>query len=143
MENCIFSKIVRGETNTRIIYEDNLILAFHDINPAAKIHILIIPRRPIKNMNSLKNTEEDIILVKHMEEVGKKLFKDISPEGECRIGFTQPPFNTVPYLHMHIVSLPITCNYFRAVFLNPKLFLWTPEMILEKIKKNKLEFINK
>ncbi|KAG4095614.1 histidine triad nucleotide-binding protein 3-like protein [Neocallimastix lanati (nom. inval.)] len=137
MENCIFSKIARGESDTQIIYEDNQICAFNDISPAADTHILIIPKRPIKNMNYLKNTEEDINLVKHMEDVGKKLIKDHVKNDEYRIGFTQPPFNTVPYLHMHVLSLPITCNRFRAIFLNPKTLLWTPEKIIERLQNSK------
>ena len=53
------------------------------------------------------------------------------------MGFTQPPFNTVLYLHMHVLSLPITCNIFRAIFLDPTKLLWTPELLLERIQKSK------
>lgn len=138
MENSIFAKIVRGETDTKILYEDNYVVAFNDISPAAKTHMLVVPKRPIKNMNGLKNTKEDIELVKHMAEVGEKLFKQFNPEEkEFRMGFTQPPFNTVLYLHMHVLSLPITCNIFRAIFLDPTKLLWTPELLLERIQKSK------
>ncbi|ORX80146.1 HIT-like protein [Anaeromyces robustus] len=137
MENCIFSKIAKGETNTKIIYEDNLIVVFNDISPAAKAHLLIIPKRPIKNMNYLKNTEEDKNLVKHMEEVGEKLLNKTNPNDEHRLGFTQPPFNTVPYLHMHVLALPLTCSFIRAPSLNPNMFFWTTDMILNRLNKSK------
>ena len=47
MEDCIFCKIIKGEIPSNKVYEDDEILAFHDINPAAPIHILVIPKKHI------------------------------------------------------------------------------------------------
>ncbi|MCZ7563046.1 MAG: histidine triad nucleotide-binding protein [Burkholderiales bacterium] len=50
METCIFCKIARGEIPSRKVYEDDEILAFHDINPVAPVHFLIIPRQHIASL---------------------------------------------------------------------------------------------
>ena len=47
MDNCLFCKIARGEIPSRKVYEDEDIFAFHDINPARPVHILVIPKRHI------------------------------------------------------------------------------------------------
>ncbi len=61
MEDCLFCKIIRGEIPSTKVYEDNEILAFKDINPAAPIHILVIPKKHITSLAYLK--KEDEILV--------------------------------------------------------------------------------
>jgi len=57
MDDCIFCKIVKGEIPSKKIYEDEKVLAFHDISPAAPVHILIIPKKHIDSAIALK--EED------------------------------------------------------------------------------------
>lgn len=61
MENCVFCKIVKGEIPCNKVYEDEDLLAFNDINPAAPIHILVIPKKHISMLTDLK--EEDELLV--------------------------------------------------------------------------------
>ena len=48
--NCIFCKIVRGEIPSRKVYEDEHVLAFHDIHPIAPVHLLIVPREHIASL---------------------------------------------------------------------------------------------
>jgi histidine triad (HIT) family protein len=55
MENCIFCKIVRGEIPSRKVYEDDLLLAFHDIHPAAAVHFMIIPKEHVASMAQLED----------------------------------------------------------------------------------------
>ena len=59
MEDCLFCKIVKGEIPSSKVYEDEDVLAFHDINPVAPIHILVIPKKHITKLTDL--TEEDEI----------------------------------------------------------------------------------
>lgn len=66
MEDCLFCKIVRGEIPSTKVYEDESVLAFKDINPAATIHILIIPKRHIGCMNDIKNEDKDVIFNIHL-----------------------------------------------------------------------------
>ena len=63
MEDCLFCKIVKGEIPSTKVYEDESVLAFKDINPAATIHILIIPKKHISCMNDIKNEDEKILFL--------------------------------------------------------------------------------
>ena len=60
-ENCVFCKIIKGEIPSNKVYEDNEILAFKDINPAAPIHVLVIPKKHIKSLADMKDGDEEII----------------------------------------------------------------------------------
>lgn len=60
-EDCIFCKIIKGEIPSSKVYEDEEILAFNDINPAAPIHILLIPKKHIKSLAELKAGDEKVI----------------------------------------------------------------------------------
>lgn len=61
MEDCIFCKIIKGEIPSTKVYEDEEILAFKDINPAAPIHILVIPKKHIKSLVELEKEDEILI----------------------------------------------------------------------------------
>ena len=61
MEDCVFCKIIKGEIPSNKVYEDEEILAFKDINPAAPIHILVIPKKHIPSLVELEQGDEEII----------------------------------------------------------------------------------
>lgn len=61
MVNCIFCKIVKGEIPSKKVYEDKEVIAFHDINPIAPVHILLIPKRHIDNLATVHNTDKDVL----------------------------------------------------------------------------------
>ncbi len=61
MEDCLFCKIIKGEIPCKKAYEDEEILAFHDINPAAPIHILVIPKKHITSLAHLEEKDEKIV----------------------------------------------------------------------------------
>ena len=61
MEDCIFCKIIRGEIPSTKVYEDDEILAFNDVNPAAPIHILVIPKKHINSLADMKPEDEKLI----------------------------------------------------------------------------------
>lgn len=61
MEDCIFCKIVKGEIPTEKVYEDEKVLAFKDINPAAPIHVLVIPKEHFENVLDVKQENKEII----------------------------------------------------------------------------------
>ncbi|MCL1930566.1 MAG: HIT domain-containing protein, partial [Treponema sp.] len=50
MSNCIFCKIIEGEVPSNKIYEDDEMVAFHDINPVAPVHFLVVPKKHIKSL---------------------------------------------------------------------------------------------
>ena len=61
MEDCVFCKIIKGEIPTEKVYETEEILAFKDINPAAPIHILVVPKKHISMLTDLKPEDEALI----------------------------------------------------------------------------------
>ncbi len=61
MKDCLFCKIVKGEVPSTKVYEDDEIYAFRDINPAAPIHILIIPKKHIESLAQLEKEDEVLI----------------------------------------------------------------------------------
>lgn len=81
-EDCIFCKIIAGEMDNEIIYEDEKVIAFDDINPQAPTHILIVPKKHIPT--ALDLTKEDNELVGHIYQVANKLAKE---QGFAEDGF--------------------------------------------------------
>ncbi len=61
MEDCLFCKIIKGEIPCQKVYEDDEILAFHDINPAAPIHILVIPKKHIDCVAHISKEDESLV----------------------------------------------------------------------------------
>lgn len=63
-QNCIFCKIINKTIPARIIHEDDQALAFHDVNPQAPTHILIVPKKHIADIHSM--TSDDTVLIGHL-----------------------------------------------------------------------------
>ena len=61
MDNCLFCKMVSGEIQPDVIYEDDEVLAFRDINPQAPSHALVIPRRHISTLNDLESGDAELM----------------------------------------------------------------------------------
>lgn len=103
--DCLFCKIVNSEVPAKIVYRDDVVLAFEDINPQAPHHILIIPQKHISTINELKS--EDNELIGHMIQTAKLLAKEknIADEGyrlivNCNAGAGQ----TVFHVHIHLMG---------------------------------------
>lgn len=105
MESCIFCKIIKGEIPSEKVYEDDEILAFKDINPAAPIHILIIPKKHIATL--LDISEEDGILLEKVMKVVQKLAKQLGIEekGFRLIANCGPDSGQeVMHIHFHLLA---------------------------------------
>jgi histidine triad (HIT) family protein len=61
MENCIFCKMVSGEIEPDVVYEDDDVLAFRDLNPQAPTHVLVIPKRHISTINDLEDVDAGLV----------------------------------------------------------------------------------
>ena len=61
MEDCIFCKIIKGEIPSTKVYEDEEILSFNDVNPAAPIHILVVPKKHIESLAHLEKEDEALV----------------------------------------------------------------------------------
>ena len=60
MEDCLFCKIAKKELPSTIVYEDDMVIAFKDIHPVAPVHILVIPKAHIKNMNEITEENKEV-----------------------------------------------------------------------------------
>ena len=105
MPECIFCKIAKKEAPAKIEYEDNDVMAFWDINPKAKIHLLIIPKRHIKSILDVK--KEDMSLVCKLINVAQQLAKEkkIDKSG-FRMTINTGPWSgqIVEHLHLHLTG---------------------------------------
>ncbi|KAG0045024.1 hypothetical protein BGZ83_009727 [Gryganskiella cystojenkinii] len=100
---CIFCGIIDGTVPGTLIYKDDEIAAFNDINPAAETHILIVPVAHIHNMKSL--TVEHQGLLQKMRSKANDLLLERGHDPEAsKLGFHVPPFNTVDHLHLHVLG---------------------------------------
>ncbi|MDC0145130.1 histidine triad nucleotide-binding protein [bacterium] len=101
----IFSKIINKEIPAEIVYEDDELLAFNDINPQAPVHILIIPKKEIKTLNDIKPEDQEIM--------GKMMLlaKDLAKENNIDKSGYRTIFNcnddggqTVFHIHLHLIG---------------------------------------
>jgi histidine triad (HIT) family protein len=103
--DCIFCKIVAGQIPSDVVYTDDKVIAFRDINPMAPVHLLIIPREHITSINDI--TEHQIPLLGHMVLVAKQLAKQqgIAIKG-YRVVINCGPQGgqEVQHLHMHLLG---------------------------------------
>jgi len=103
-KNNIFAKILRGEIPCKKVYENKYVLAFHDINPQAKVHVLIIPKGSYVNLNDFSekaSSEEMEGLIKGITTTAKIL--NISDSGFRYLGNNGVNAGQeVPHLHFHI-----------------------------------------
>ncbi len=103
--DCIFCKIAQKEIPSKIVYEDDQVVAFEDINPQAPVHILIIPRKHIHN--NLAISEEDASLIGHLFLIANKI---ASEKGIAERGFrtvmncNAEAGQTVFHVHLHLLG---------------------------------------
>ena len=105
MEDCIFCRIARGEIPAKKVYEDEDVLAFHDIDAKAPVHVLVIPNAQIANV--LELAEKDQKLIAHILAVVAKLARELGVEesGFRLVANTGTDGGqTVPHLHFHILG---------------------------------------
>lgn len=105
MEDCIFCKIIKGEIPSTKVYEDDNVLAFKDIKPAAPIHILVVPKQHIENVLEInegnKKILEDVFLA--INKIAKKL--GIDKDGFRVItNCGRDSGQEVMHLHFHILA---------------------------------------
>ena len=105
MKNCLFCKIVNSEIPAEVVYENERILAFNDINPQAPVHILLIPKIHIATLNDLQQHDQKLLgeLIYNASIVAKSL--NIAEEG-YRTGFNcnSAGGQTVYHIHLHLLG---------------------------------------
>lgn len=100
----IFSKIIRREIPANIVYEDDLALAFKDVNPQAPVHILVIPKKPIPKLADAES--EDAALLGHLLLTAKRVAQEAGLQNGYRIVINTGADGgqTVYHLHLHILG---------------------------------------
>ena len=105
MSETIFSKIINHELPADIVYEDDDVLAFHDINPQAPVHVLVVPKTEIATVNAIK--PEQAVLIGKMVLAAQKIAAD---EGIAEDGFrtvmncNAAAGQTVFHIHLHLLG---------------------------------------
>lgn len=105
MSDCLFCKIVNKEIDSKIVYENDFVIAFNDINPVAPVHLLVIPKIHIKDLNEVENENEKYIIecMKAIKEVAK--ITKIDKEGYRVISNTgENGGQVIPHLHFHVIG---------------------------------------
>jgi len=103
MEDCLFCKIINREVDSEIIHEDDICVAFKDINPKKRVHLLIVPRKHISTISDMDTGDEQII--GHLV----KIAKELADKNKCK-GY-QLLFNVgreagqiIMHVHLHLMG---------------------------------------
>lgn len=105
MDDCLFCKIVKKEIPAQIVYEDDKIMAFKDINPAAPVHILLIPKKHIPDLTALEPIDAEVI--GHLHLVAKQIAEE---QGVAESGFRllnnckEDGGQVIYHLHFHLIG---------------------------------------
>jgi histidine triad (HIT) family protein len=105
MAQCLFCQIINREINATIVYEDERVVAFNDINPQGPTHILVVPRRHIATLNDLTDEDDQIVgeLVRRAGLIAKS--KGISTNGYRTVFNTNKDAGqTVFHIHLHLIG---------------------------------------
>lgn len=104
MTDNIFLKIIEKQIPAKIVYEDEHCLAFHDINPQAPVHVLLIPRKVIPTHDALAS--EDKELLGHLHLVAQRLATQLGLHSGYRlvVNCKEQAGQTVPHLHFHLLG---------------------------------------
>ncbi len=104
MPETIFAKIIRREVPAKIVHEDDLCLAFHDISPKAPVHILVIPKEPIASLADLQAEHQALAghLILTATQIAKQLELDAGYRLVCNCG--EEGGQAVEHLHIHLLA---------------------------------------
>lgn len=105
MGDCIFCKIINREIPSDIVYEDDLVIAFRDIQPVAPVHVLVVPKDHIPSCNEVEPQQEQVI--GHVFTVCKKIADQL---GVAADGYRiinncgEDAGQTVKHIHFHLIA---------------------------------------
>jgi histidine triad (HIT) family protein len=104
-ERCLFCRIANGEIPSKKVYEDDQVFAFHDINPQAPTHVLIVPRKHIASLDALTDADAALIgnVVVRAAEIARNLH--LTSEGyRFVVNMGEAAGQTVFHIHFHILG---------------------------------------
>ena len=104
MNDCIFCKIAAGEIPANKVYEDDRVVAFYDLNPMAKVHVLMIPKEHIANVAEINS--ENSAVIAHIFEVIAKIAAQLGLDKGFRVVSNCKEYagQSVFHLHFHLLG---------------------------------------
>src|SRR4051812_27907403 len=105
MADCLFCKIINRDIKAAIVYEDDQVLAFNDINPQAPTHVLVIPKRHIESLSELKAADDQLVgeLVRRAAAIARE--RGIAASGFRTVFNTnRDAGQTVFHIHLHLLG---------------------------------------
>lgn len=105
MDDCLFCKIINKQIPSDIVYEDDKVIVFKDIQPAAPVHVLIVPKTHITSIMDITEQNRDIIT--HVYGVATKLAKDLGIDEKgfrVIVNCGDDGGQTVKHLHFHLIG---------------------------------------
>jgi len=104
MSDCIFCKIIAGEIPSKKVFEDDMVLMFHDINPSAPVHILCVPKIHLDSLNEVN--QDNIGYVAHIFEKIPGIAESFGTSGGYRVvtNIGKDGGQSVNHLHFHILG---------------------------------------
>jgi len=103
LADCLFCRIVARQLEAKVVFEDNKLVAIHDINPAAPVHILLIPKKHLGSLSEV--SEEDVELLGHLQVTASRLARELNLESyrlvnNCGVSAGQSVF----HIHYHLLG---------------------------------------
>ncbi len=105
MSDCIFCKIIEGTIPSNKVYEDDQVIAFHDIEPQSPVHVLVVPKKHISGINEIEESDAD--LLGHVYRVIRDLALQLGiAESGYRVVVNsgKDGQQSVPHLHFHVLG---------------------------------------
>ena len=105
MTDCIFCKIAAGEIPAELIYEDDMVVGFRDLNPQAPTHVLLIPRRHIATLNDLQPEDEPLLGRLYTAAAAVARQEGLADNGyRTLVNCNDDGGQTVFHLHLHLLG---------------------------------------
>lgn len=103
--SCLFCRIVNREIPASIVYEDDRLIAFNDINPQASTHVLVVPKRHIPTLNDLQQQDDGIVgeMVRRAAAIAKERGIDV-PGYRTLFNTNKEAGQTVFHIHLHLIG---------------------------------------
>jgi histidine triad (HIT) family protein len=103
MQDCLFCKILNKEINSEIVHEDDTCVAFKDINPKARVHLLIVPKKHIDSIALME--EGDEVIMGHLINVAKKLAEQNDCKGyQLLFNVGREAGQIIFHVHLHLMG---------------------------------------